>query len=71
MIVMALIYIFGIVSGVLLTAMILAAWIGHASRKLREHQPTIGSRAYASPAPVARNYTHRHSRRHRTVASNP
>lgn len=69
MIVMALIYIFGIVSGVLLTAMILATWIGHASRKLREHHLN-DSRTYASPAPVARNYTHSTRGRHRTVASN-
>lgn len=64
MVIMALVYIFGILSGVLLVAMIMATWVHNAARRLREQ-----SRANTGEPPVARHRSHRHRGHHQFATS--
>lgn len=63
---MALVYLLGIVSGVLLVAMILATWIHNAAQRINEQHT-----AYSGEPPVARHAKNRDRRRDRLVAASP
>ena len=72
---MALIYVAGIVSGVILVVIALAGWIGYAARQIKERNnrnddagPTPRRTLTSAPA-MANHRAHRHRRRRGTRAA--
>lgn len=72
---MALIYIAGIVSGIILVTIALAGWAHHARHEIdiRSHGAPSGKShaAHASNAPLARDRPVRTNRRHRAYSATP